>query len=66
MIDIKDTHPNLGIFDKQCEKRIKYYKKCNHVIHYHKMDGTKEKIEKRAKNKNKKEPYEIKECLIPD
>jgi len=66
VIDIKDTHPNLGIFDKQCEKRIKYYKKCNHVIHYHKMDGTKEKIEKRAKNKNKKEPYEIKECLIPD
>ena len=65
IIDFKDTHPNLGMFEKQCEKRIKYYKKCNHEIHYYQMNGEKEKIEKRQRKQNKKkEVYEIAECLI--
>jgi len=65
IIDIKDTHPNLGMFSKQCEKRIKYYKKCNHEIHCYQMDGQREKIDKRQPKKGKvKEVYEIGECLI--
>jgi superfamily II DNA or RNA helicase len=64
VIDFKDTHPNLGMFDKQCEKRIKYYKKCNHDIQYYHGDGQVEKIEKRKKKGTKKEPHEITECLI--
>ena len=61
VIDIKDSHPNLVIFEKQCDKRIKYYKKSNHDIYLYKMDGSKEKIEKRRK-KNK--PVHELECLI--
>tara|TARA_B110000971_G_C20000494_1_gene496571 strand:+ start:469 stop:1923 length:1455 start_codon:yes stop_codon:yes gene_type:complete len=66
VIDFKDTHPNLGMFDKQCEKRIKYYKKCNHEINYYQMDGHIEKIEKRQKKNNNKPKnvFDIKECLI--
>tara|TARA_B110000495_G_C23005725_1_gene594128 strand:+ start:506 stop:1960 length:1455 start_codon:yes stop_codon:yes gene_type:complete len=64
VIDFKDTHPNLGMFQKQCEKRIKYYKKCNHEIHIYQMNGPKVKIEKKQTNKKKKEIYDIKECLI--
>ena len=52
IIDIKDCHSNLVIFEKQCDKRIKYYKRSNHDIYLYKMDGTKEKVEKR-KRKNK-------------
>ena len=66
VIDIKDIHPNLSMFEKQCEKRIKYYKKCNHQITLYLTDGTKEKIENKKiySEKYKKEAYEINECLI--
>ena len=61
VIDIKDSHPNLVIFEKQCDKRIKYYKKSNHDIYLYKMNGRKEKIEKRKKiNK----PVHELDCLI--
>jgi len=63
VIDIKDIHPNLIIFSKQCDKRIKYYKTNNHDTQLYKQDGTKEKIEKRQRRK-KKEIYEINECLL--
>lgn len=66
VIDIKDIHPNLSMFEKQCEKRIKYYKKCNHQITLYLTDGNTEKIEnKKTKTKKpKKEAYEINECLL--
>ena len=63
VIDFKDTHPNLGMFNKQCEKRIAFYKRSNHVIHIYDQDGSKTKLEKR-KSHQKKEIYEIAECLI--
>lgn len=67
VIDIKDIHPNLSMFEKQCEKRIRYYKKCNHQITLYLSDGTSEKIEKNKTKKKKKitkEAYEINECLL--
>ena len=64
VIDFKDTHPNLSVFNRQCDKRIIFYKKNNHEIYLYKSDGSKEKIEKRQKKK--KELYEIKEYLIDD
>ena len=64
VIDFKDTHPNLNVFNRQCEKRLTFYKKNNYEIHLYKWDGSKEKIEKRQKKK--KEVHEIKECLIND
>ena len=64
VIDFKDTHPNLSIFNRQCDKRITYYKKSNHEIFLYKWDGSVEKIEKRKKKQ--KQIYEIKECLITD
>ena len=63
IIDIKDTHPNLKMFEKQCDKRVVFYKKNNHDIFLYKSDGTKEKIEKR-KTKKTQPIYEIKECLL--
>jgi len=63
VIDIKDTHPNMTVFSKQCDKRITYYKKSNHDIYLYKTDGSKEKIEKRKKKKQKP-VYEIQECLL--
>ena len=63
VIDIKDTHPNMNLFSKQCDKRINYYKKSSHDIYLYKIDGTKEKIEKR-KSKKQKPVYEIKEYLL--
>ena len=48
--DINLTKEDLIMFEKQCEKRLVYYKKSNHDIHLYKMDGTKEKIEKRKRN----------------
>ena len=62
VIDFKDTHPNLGVFNRQCDKRIIFYKKNNHEIHLYKWDGSKIKIEKRKKKK--KELHEINKCLI--
>jgi len=63
VIDFKDTHPNLSLFTKQCDKRIAFYKKSNHEIHIYEQDGTKTKLEKK-KVRKKKEVYEITECLI--
>ena len=60
-----DNDHNLSVFSKQCDKRISFYKKNNYEIHVYKMDGSKEKLEKR-KSKKKKEIHEIKECLIED
>ena len=65
VIDFIDTHPNLGVFSKQCDKRIAFYKKSNHEITVYKTDGTKTKIEKR-KPRKKKELHEINICLIED
>jgi len=65
VIDFIDTHPNLSVFSKQCDKRITYYKKCNHEIHKYHMDGSQTKIEKR-KSRKKKELHEINICLIED
>ena len=53
----------MVVFGKQCEKRLRYYKKSNHDIYLYKQDGTKEKIEKR-KTKKQKPVYEINECLL--
>ena len=65
VIDFKDTHPNLSLFDKQCDKRILFYKKSNHEIHIYGQEGSKTKLEKRKpRNKVAKEIYEITECLI--
>ncbi len=63
VIDIKDIHPNMILFSKQCDKRVTYYKKSNHDIYLYKTDGSKEKIEKR-KSKKEKPVYEITECLL--
>lgn len=63
VIDIKDTHPNMTLFSKQCDKRVTYYKKSNHDIYLYKTDGLKEKIENR-KLKKEKPVYEITECLL--
>jgi superfamily II DNA or RNA helicase len=63
VIDFKDTHPNLSLFYKQCDKRIVFYKKSNHEIHIYGQEGSKTKLEKR-KPRKKKEIYEITECLI--
>jgi len=68
VIDIKDIHPNLIMFSKQSDKRLVYYKKCNHDIHLYKTNGSKEKIEKRKSKKSNnsvpKNLYEIEECLL--
>ena len=63
VIDFQDIHPNLAVFNRQCDKRIKYYKKSNHHINIYKIDGTKEKLEKKSKQKEIKD---ITECLITD
>ena len=63
VFDIKDIHENLKIFNKQCDKRIQFYKKNNHDITLYKWNGEKEKIEKR-KSKKQKQIHEITECLI--
>ena len=65
VIDIKDTHPNLSVFNRQCDKRITFYKKNNYDIHLYKTDGSKEKIDCRKKKKTK-DIHEIKDCLILD
>ncbi len=63
VIDIKDTHPNMAVFSKQYEKRLRYYKKCNHDIYLYKQNGTKEKIIK--KNSKKLKPiYQSNECFV--
>jgi len=74
VIDIKDIHPNLGFFQKQCEKRIVYYKQQNHDISLITMDGQTSKIEKstkggggkRGKNNKKKEVFEMDYMMSDD
>jgi len=66
VIDIRDTHPNLTVFDRQCDKRITYYKRNNYDIDIYKQDGSIEKLKKKNKKKNKKELHEISECLISE
>tara|TARA_E500000331_G_scaffold162964_1_gene158101 strand:- start:151 stop:756 length:606 start_codon:yes stop_codon:yes gene_type:complete len=68
VIDIKDTHPNMTVFQRQCQKRIAYYKKSNHDIHLYKVDGTKEKIIKGRRKRNEKliNELDITTCLISD
>jgi len=65
VIDIKDIHPNLGFFHKQCEKRIVYYKQQNHDISLISSEGEVSKIEKGKRGKKKKEVYEM-DCLLDD
>jgi len=64
VIDIKDTHENLSVFSKQCEKRLTYYKQQNHDISVIAMDGTSTKLKKKQ-NKKKQEVYQM-ECLLED
>ncbi len=64
VIDIKDIHPNFVVFNKQCEKRIKYYKKNNHNIKIYKQDGVIENVENKKKKKKKIEVCDINECLL--
>jgi superfamily II DNA or RNA helicase len=74
VIDIKDIHPNLGFFQKQCEKRIVYYKQQNHEISLITMDGEISKIEKGkgggskggSKGSKKKEVFEMDYMLSDD
>jgi len=63
IIDFKDTHPNLGIFERQYNKRFQFYKKNNYDIYTINPDGIKEKIVKKSK---KKTIQDITECLITD
>ena len=64
VIDFQDIHPNLAVFNRQCDKRIKYYKKSNHDILIYKIDGTTDKIE--CRKKKLKEIKDITDCLITD
>ena len=63
IIDIRDSHPNLTVFEKQSDKRITFYKKQNYDIHLHNLDGSVEKIEKRKKKK-KQDYFETNEYLL--
>jgi superfamily II DNA or RNA helicase len=54
VIDLKDCHPNLGFFEKQCEKRITYYKQQNHEISLISVDGTISKIATKGPTKKAK------------
>jgi superfamily II DNA or RNA helicase len=49
VIDLKDCHPNLGFFEKQCSKRMTYYKQQNHQISLISVDGVISKVEKRVR-----------------
>ena len=49
VIDIKDIHPNLIVFEKQFDKRLVFYRKNNYDINLYKLDGSKEKIEKKKR-----------------
>jgi len=61
IIDIKDVHPNLHFFHKQCEKRITYYKRQNHIITLFARDGTETTIEKKKRGRKATEPKEVHE-----
>ena len=37
------------MFEKQFEKRLAFYRRNNYDIHLYKLDGSKEKIEKKKK-----------------
>ena len=61
IIDINDTHPNFQTFNRQCKKRITFYKQQKYKIMLHKVDGTIEEYKKTKKPKIKKGI-----CLIED
>ena len=64
VIDFIDTHPNLSVFSKQCDKKFHFYKKSNHEIHTYHMDGSKTKIfEKRKPRKEGSEKAEEKNYI---
>ena len=65
VIDIKDIHPNLGFFQKQCDKRVAYYKRENHDISLISVEGVTSKIEKSIRKKKKKEVYDM-EYMLDD
>lgn len=64
VIDIKDTHPNLNVFTKQCDKRIAYYKRQNHDISVISPNGEASKL-KKITRKSTVPVYEM-ECLLDD
>ena len=66
VIDIKDTHPNLGFFQKQCDKRIAYYKRQNHDISLISIEGDISKIEKGKRGRKKKQEVFEMEYLLDD
>ena len=65
VIDIKDIHPNLIMFEKQFEKRLVFYRKNNYDINLYKIDGSKEKIEKK-KRRNISKKKIVEEYLFDD
>ena len=65
VIDIKDIHPNLIMFEKQFDKRLVFYRKNNYDINLYKLDGSKEKIEKK-KRRNISKKKIIDEYLFDD
>jgi superfamily II DNA or RNA helicase len=62
VIDIRDTHPNLRFFEKQCEKRIKFYHQQNYDVCQH-DGGTVSKIDKKKRGRK---PVHKMDCLIED
>jgi len=61
IIDINDTHSNFQTFNRQCKKRITFYKQQKYKIMLHKVDGTIEEYKKTRKPKVTKGI-----CLIED
>ena len=61
IIDINDTHPNFKTFNRQCQKRITFYKKQKYKIMLHKVDGSIEEYKKKTRQKPIKNV-----CLIDD
>jgi len=66
IIDIKDIHPNLIVFNKQYEKRLKYYKKLNYTIFNIDQNGEKiQLVNKKVKGPGKS-PHKSGDCLLSD
>ena len=63
IIDICDVHENLYFFQKQCDKRISFYKKQNYQITKFHINGSQSKIIK-SKQKKHKPVYQMEECLL--
>lgn len=60
IIDINDTHPNLSVFNKQYQKRLKFYKKSNYDIFNINQNNEKIKIE----NKKYKTPHKTSDYML--